>query len=222
MEILYNIWNTQECQLIFKMILIFILSGFIGLERASLSKPAGFRTHVLVGISAVLVMEAGIYLYGKMDVDPTRIAAQLLSGIGFLGAGTILRDGFSVKGLTTAASLLAVTCIGLIIGTGFYLGGIVATIIVYFVLTYSKFFNVKIDSMEELNIIIETDNPKDNLEEIQNKLDENFINIIKLKIIKEDEKEYIKIGGQFRYNANKNKLFTMLMEIDDVKNVSDC
>ena len=100
----------------------------IGMERSSWNKPAGFRTHTLLGISAVLVVLCGEALGQKYNVDPFRIAAQFLSGIGFIGAGTILRDGFNVKGLTTASGLLTVSCIGLCVGTGFYLGSIVATI----------------------------------------------------------------------------------------------
>ena len=115
-EILLNIVESDSFTIIFKLVLIFILSGFIGLERAALSKPAGFRTHVLVGMSGDMTMICGEYLNETKGSDVTRIPAQLLSGIGFLGAGTILRDGFNVKGLTTAASLLVVACLGLCVG----------------------------------------------------------------------------------------------------------
>ena len=74
------------------------------------------------------------------NFDTARIPAQILSGIGFIGAGTILTDGFNVKGLTTATSLLLVTCIGLSIGAGFYLGGVLATFLAYLILSYSKKF----------------------------------------------------------------------------------
>lgn len=219
-EFFQNFLYSQECQLILKLILIFILSGFIGLERASLSKPAGFRTHVLVGISAVLVMECGIYLYDKMDVDPTRIAAQLLSGIGFLGAGTILRDGFSVKGLTTAASLLAVTCIGLIVGAGFYSGGVAATIVVYFVLTYSRIISEKVAHLNEFNLHVEAKNPKEIVEKVQQFLDKYKIEISEMKIISgDDEKEYIKISGLYRDKINKNQMIAGLMSIKNINHV---
>ena len=131
MELLTAIYQNEIFQIVLKLVLITVLSGIIGYERQQQSKPAGFRTYILVAISSVLVMECGNRLYSDIGADPTRIPAQLLSGIGFLGAGTILRDGFNVKGLTTAAGLLAVTCIGLSIGAGFYLGGIVTTFIVY-------------------------------------------------------------------------------------------
>ena len=202
-----EIFYTQECQLVFKLLLIFILSGFIGLERASLSKPAGFGTHVLVGISAVLVMECGIYLYNQIAADPTRIAAQLLSGIGFLGAGTILRDGFSVKGLTTAASLLCVTCIGLVVGAGFYFAGIIATLLVYLILTYSKFISQKVAHFSELNLEIEVKKPREILPKIKEYLDAHNIEISEMNII-EDEKEYIKISGQYKSKINKLISFT--------------
>jgi len=126
-----------EVQSLIKLILGFLLSGIIGAERESLNKPAGFKTHSLIGVSSVLVMLCGEYIAMTSNTDVSRIPAQLLSGIGFIGAGTILRDGLNVKGLTTAASLLAVTCIGLSIGAGFYLGGIITTIIVYFILSHS-------------------------------------------------------------------------------------
>ena len=131
-----NLMSIREFETFFKLVLIVFLSGFVGWERESWSKPAGFRTHVLVGISAVLLMVCGEFLYEKTSSDPTRIPAQLLSGIGFLGAGTILRDGNNVKGLTTAAGLLSVTCIGLAVGAGYYLGAIIATAVVYVVLSY--------------------------------------------------------------------------------------
>lgn len=209
--------GTLHVQLLFKLILIFVLAGLIGLQRAALSKPAGFGTHVLVGISAVLVMECGIYLQYEMNADPTRIAAQLLSGIGFLGAGTILRDGFSVKGLTTAASLLAVTCIGLIVGAGFYFAGIVATIVVYFVLTYSKFISEKVSHSNEFNLQIQVKNEKEILEKMQEFFDEHKIEVTEMKIL-EDE-EYIKISGLYRGKISKNQVMAELISMEDVKQV---
>lgn len=146
-----------EVQSLIKLVLGFILAGIIGSERESLNKPAGFKTHSLIGICSVLVMLCGEYISMNTNADISRIPAQLLSGIGFLGAGTILRDGLNVTGLTTAASLLAVTCIGLCIGAGFYLGGIVATFIVYIILSHShKWFSsqptTQRNQEEEVNV----------------------------------------------------------------------
>ena len=122
-----------------------ILSGFIGFEREHSHRPAGFRTHILVAVSSSLVMLTSVYIFDSqgMTGDVTRMSAQVLSGIGFLGAGTILREGFSVKGLTTAASLWAVACIGIAVGAGFYAGALVATFVIYLTLNSLKRFIVR-------------------------------------------------------------------------------
>ena len=122
-----------------------ILSGFIGFEREHSHRPAGFRTHILVAVGSSLVMLTSVYIFDAqgMTGDVTRMSAQILSGIGFLGAGTILREGFSVKGLTTAASLWAVACIGIAVGAGFYAGAFVATIVIYLTLNSLKRFIVR-------------------------------------------------------------------------------
>ena len=168
MEFMLNIINSFGFQAIVKLVLGFMLAGIIGLERSSWSKPAGFRTHALVGISSVLIMLCGEYMSKTYDIDPSRIPAQLLSGIGFIGAGTILRDGFNVKGLTTAAGLLAVTCIGLSIGAGFYLGGIVTTLIVYVILSYSYKISEKLDHFNILDLQVAiSENVDDALTEVE-------------------------------------------------------
>jgi putative Mg2+ transporter-C (MgtC) family protein len=112
-----------------------ILGGVIGFERERHNKRiAGFRTHILVSVGSALIMLTSIYIfeaYGKITpADPARIAAGVITGIGFLGAGTIIRSGESVKGLTTAASLWTVSGIGLAVGCGFYSAGCVAAVIV--------------------------------------------------------------------------------------------
>lgn len=212
--------NTIEFQTFVKLVLIVILSGIIGFERESWSKPAGFRTHVLVGISAVLVMVCGEYIYNKSGADPTRIPAQLLSGIGFLGAGTILRDGFNVKGLTTAASLLAVTCIGLSVGAGFYLGSIIATAVVYVVLSYSHVLSTKIDRIYTMDLEIVSENPREIMKNIEKVLDQYKFEIANIKIVSDDEnKDCIKVLGKMKEDVNKNKLLIEIMSIDKVNQV---
>ena len=122
-----------------------LLSGIIGFEREHSHRPAGFRTHILVAVGSALVMLTSVFIYGDDATtgDVTRMSAQVLSGIGFLGAGTIIREGFSVKGLTTAASLWAVACIGIAVGAGFYAGAFVATVVIYLTLNSLKRFVVR-------------------------------------------------------------------------------
>lgn len=211
--------GIQEMQTLFKLILIVFLSGFVGFERESWNKPAGFRTHVLVGISAVLVMICGEYLYNITGADPTRIPAQLLSGIGFLGAGTILRDGFNVKGLTTAAGLLAVTCIGLAVGAGYYIGAIIATAVVYAVLSYSHILSDKLEHFNFLDLEVLANSPKETLINIKQILDDSELDIVKLKVDKEKSDKAIKIVARYKDQINKNKIMSDIMEIEKVEEV---
>ena len=121
-----------------RLFLAALLSGCIGYERERHGRAAGLRTHILVCIGSTLVMLTGMYLSdissGRTSVDPTRMGAQVISGIGFLGAGAILRFKASVRGLTTAASLWAVAGLGLAVGSGFYVGASIATAIMLLVL----------------------------------------------------------------------------------------
>jgi putative Mg2+ transporter-C (MgtC) family protein len=114
-----------------RLALALLLSGLIGFEREAGGKPAGMRTHMLVCMGSTLFMlismNAPGFFPGATTVDPGRIAAQVVTGVGFLGAGTIIRAGGSVRGLTTAASIWAVSAIGLAVGVGYYMAAVVAT-----------------------------------------------------------------------------------------------
>lgn len=216
-----SVCQIQEVETLLKLILIVFLSGFIGFERESWNKPAGFRTHVLVGISAVLVMVCGDYLYEQTGADPTRIPAQLLSGIGFLGAGTILREGFNVKGLTTAAGLLAVTCVGLSVGAGYYLGAIIATAVVYAVLSYSHVLSDKLEHYNFFSLEIIAENPKHILNDIKKIINENNLELVTMKIYKEKKESCIKILTKCREKVDTNELISTIMLMDKVKEVRE-
>src|SRR5690606_40468539 len=121
---------------ILRIFLAMIMGGFIGIERELVNRPAGFRTHTLVCMGSALVMTTSQYLFNTysdiVNLDPARLGAQVISGIGFLGAGTIMNDGHRVRGLTTAASLWVVACLGLAVGAGYYAGAVAAFIMSYF------------------------------------------------------------------------------------------
>lgn len=111
-----------------------LFGGVIGYGREKEKRPAGLRTHILVSIGATLAMITNLYIIEKYNVitDPTRFGAQVISGIGFLGAGTIIVTGKNkVRGLTTAAGLWACACMGLAIGAGFYSGAIISCILIF-------------------------------------------------------------------------------------------
>ena len=111
-----------------RLALAAILGGMIGVERELRDREAGLRTHLLVAVGAALFTIAGAYGFGSSGVDPTRVAAQVVTGVGFLGAGAIIRQGLSVRGLTTAASLWLVAAIGMASGAGYWEGALIATL----------------------------------------------------------------------------------------------
>ena len=138
-SLLEFIFSSTTANVFFKLFLAFILSSIIGIERELIHKPAGIKTHTLICMSATLTMALGLYMHEHFpNADPSRLPAQILAGIGFVGAGTIIREGFAVKGITTAASLLSITCIGLAVGAGFYEGAIIATAFIFMILSLTS------------------------------------------------------------------------------------
>ncbi|SDW88591.1 putative Mg2+ transporter-C (MgtC) family protein [Marininema mesophilum] len=130
-----SVWFIPHWEMAVRLLVATVLGGLIGWEREHNNHPAGLRTHILVSVGSCLIMLLSIYGFAafadedKVRLDPSRIAAQVVSGIGFLGAGTILRHGFTVSGLTTAASLWVVAAIGLAAGAGFHFSAVVTTVI---------------------------------------------------------------------------------------------
>ena len=151
--------------IILRVALAVILGGGIGLERQSKNRPAGFRTHILVclGSATIMLLSELIFIkyhsaYG-INPDPMRMGAQVISGIGFLGVGTIIINRrMQVRGLTTAASLWVCACMGLAIGTGFYIGavvGFVCVLIINIALNQFEYMLLKISRYIELYVTFE-------------------------------------------------------------------
>lgn len=128
-----------------RLVVAMLIGMVVGGQRTMTAHPAGIRTHTLVCVGACVVMITSCMIFQEVNSavggtpDPARMGAQVVSGIGFLGAGTILREGLSVRGLTTAASLWAVACLGLATGVGYFSISLMGTVIVFITLT---FFNV--------------------------------------------------------------------------------
>jgi putative Mg2+ transporter-C (MgtC) family protein len=128
------------------------LGGAVGLERELREREAGFRTHMLVSVGSALFTLVSAYGFHEFLVhggnvvraDPTRIAAQIVTGIGFLGAGAIIRQGFSVRGLTTAATLWVVAAIGMASGAGYYSAAVITTALVLFSLWPLRIFAFRV------------------------------------------------------------------------------
>ncbi|MFA5004672.1 MAG: MgtC/SapB family protein [Candidatus Omnitrophota bacterium] len=133
-----------DFEIIGRLLTTFVLSGLVGLERQVHRRTAGLRTHILVGLGSCLIMLTSIYVFDiykdKVALDPTRIAAGVITGIGFLGAGAIIREKEGVKGLTTAASIWVVSGIGLAVGTGFIRTAVYTTVLVLVILHLLRYF----------------------------------------------------------------------------------
>ena len=130
--------SSTDIDLVIRLGSAIVLGGLIGFERELHGKVAGFRTHSLVALGSALIMLVSIHIFevyqGKVGIDPSRIAAQVVSGVGFLGAGTIIRSSAGIKGLTTAAGLWTASGIGLACGLGYFRAAFIATAITLVVL----------------------------------------------------------------------------------------
>jgi len=182
-DIISLLINSTEAQIIFRVLLAVGFGALIGLEREHAHRPAGLRTHILVCVGACLVMLTSEYIYKQYhpfspNTDVARLGAQVISGIGFLGAGTIIRNGSSVKGLTTAASIWVVACIGLATGMGFYFGATIATITIFLCLAYIKRVAGLYDSKKiSLTVTAESNAINGLVENIEKSFTENSIKI---------------------------------------------
>ncbi|EXF27575.1 MgtC/SapB family protein [Finegoldia magna] len=213
-----------------RLILAAILGAVIGIEREIKNRAAGFRTHIIVSVGACLIMLIGIDGIGKFSSDTARdtarIAGQVISGIGFLGAGTILQKKNAVTGLTTAATLWLSAAIGLAVGIGYYEGAIIATVICLVTLIslnkISDLINKK--TIKSYSMIFDTYNfNQDSFYEFTSK---EGVEIRKLDIIDEemDDKSMIEVTFSFNKNYDINGFFKKLKSeynLQSVKSVDD-
>ncbi len=182
----------MEWEALLKIFLAMVFGGIIGLEREIGNRPAGFRTHTLVCMGSALVMLTSEYLintYSDLSIpDPARLGAQVISGIGFLGAGTIIKDGSRVRGLTTAASLWVVACIGIAIGAGFYWGALIAAVFSYITLFLLKKFEGFMTGLRGYDLQVELLNKPGQIARVTGVLGSLNISIRDIKIMPgEDE-----------------------------------
>lgn len=144
-------------QIALRLACAMLVGIIIGLEREYTHRPAGLRTHILVALGACVVSVTGEMLFLQYNSlgatpDPARLSAQVITGVGFLGAGTIMKEGVNVKGLTTAASVWAVACLGIACGYGYYALALLGTGFMFFTLTFVEAFQhrfIHVESSEE-------------------------------------------------------------------------
>lgn len=212
---------------ILRIVTAVIVGGVLGLERGMKNRPAGLRTYMLVCVGACLIMLTNQYLWQVSNAgDPMRLGAQVVSGIGFLGAGTILHEGLTIRGLTTAASLWMVSAIGLAVGSGMFFLSIMATVITMITLvtfhTWEKRFAATSRSDRRF-VRITTSNRNDVIADITGYLTLNGIQVRSLNLKKNKDKNnlvidlYLKLGK----NMESSDYILGLQNIEGVMSVEN-
>lgn len=227
-EIVDMLRGASPAALAVKLLFAVIFGGLIGLDRGRKKRAAGFRTHILVCVGATLAMCISRYLVEVLGLstDVSRLGAQVINGIGFLGAGTMIVTGSQqVKGLTTAAALWSSACMGLAIGAGFYECALVGCLFIYLTITiFNSFEKVLTSRTYNMNInVMLTETAR--LADVIAKLKELNIKIYDTEIINirnlSHESPIVIIEMRLPKRYPHNQIITMLVAIDGVISVEE-
>lgn len=197
-----------------RMLLAFLLGGLIGMERSYKNRPAGIRTHILVCIGSMIAAMTGVYLAvnRKLPTDLSRLGAQVVSGLGFIGGGTILvTKNKKIKGLTTAAGLWATGIIGLALGSGFYEGAIIAAVLVVCVEVFCADLGGKLRKQVEYHIRIGYQD-KSALDRVLRYCKDNRFAISKLQVTGTNDQEQPVYSALISLRSRKFTTIEVLME----------
>lgn len=219
--------------MIFRLVLAAILGGIVGWERERRHKQAGFKTHLLVSLGSALIMLTSIYGFSSellnhpnARFDPARLSAQVVSGIGFLGAGAILRrSNHMISGLTTAATLWLVAGIGLSVGSGFYLPAIVTTVIILLsIMVLGKIESKFLFSSKSGTLKITLFDRPVKLHELTSMLKDANMTVEQMIVVDEtNDENNKKVSLEFRVHSSRGKVMPDLLEriwkVDGVKEV---
>lgn len=215
---------TMTTEFILRLFLAGIMGAIIGLDREYRAKEAGYRTHFLVSLGSALIMIVSQHGFSEIldtpnvNLDPSRIASQVVTGIGFIGAGTIILHKQIVRGLTTAAGIWATSGIGLAIGAGMYTLGISATILTLIGLEVLSFFFKKV-GMKSSVVELTTDN-KETLNQLAKKFNSKDFLIVSFqmdeKMVGEVISYHVTMVIKSKKNNNEGMLLTQLQDFADV------
>ncbi|WWU52845.1 MgtC/SapB family protein [Paraclostridium sordellii] len=202
-----------------RLLIALIIGGLTGLEREKSYQFAGFRTHILVAVGSCITSITSVILFidygGKTSLDPSRLTAQVLSGIGFLGTGAILKNSSGIRGLTTAAGIWATACIGIAIGYGQYTLGILAWVFVLITLYILKNIDKLLFRKKQNILTIEVDDINI-ISTLYNKLEKSQIKINNIDINNGD-KGYI--VNFFIVYDRRIMVEKIILELNDLKNI---
>lgn len=226
---LSSIFNENFTLMATRIFFALLLSGIIGFERESKNHSAGFRTHILVGVSACLMMLLSLYgfeeyilKYENVRFDPARIPSYVISGIGFLGAGTIIVNGVTIRGLTTAASIWAVAGLGLVVGAGMYGEAILTTVVILLSLIFLNNIEKRFHQRKSLVTFHIQVGSNFIMERLLQVIDEYEMKTKKLEIEKENgEHRTIFIELENDKKISKFHLFDRISKLNDVIQVGE-
>ena len=205
-----NFLRFEELMQAARILIAIFLGACIGFEREKYGRPAGLRTHMIVTVASTLAMIVSIY--GFESGDPARLAAQVISGIGFIGAGTIIRGDKDITGITTAATIWICAIIGLACGAGNYFGAFITTVSVLVILSCLTRFESKISKgrKNNSNLFLVIKNEEDTMEKFR-----NFLNKCDLSF---SYIEYKRIENNEDKNLKVNIGFARLTRVEEINN----
>lgn len=220
---MYSLRDISFLSVGIRMVLAVICGGLIGIEREYKRRPAGFRTHILICLGAAMTTLTSQYLFLEKNLytDMARLGAQVVAGVGFIGAGTIIITRRQrVKGLTTAAGLWVAAIIGLTLGAGFYEGGVAATLLLLLAeLVFSKWEYRMLDSAPEINLYMEY-RGRACLEQVLRMYREFDLKLMNMEITRNAEGEKDASCAIFTLRLNKkNTVEEVVRQLHEVKGV---
>ncbi|HHX08419.1 MAG TPA: MgtC/SapB family protein [Chloroflexi bacterium] len=206
-------------QMLLRMGLALILGGIIGFERERDSQPAGLRTHMILVVGACLTMMLSINIADQAGTDPSRMAAQVVSGIGFLGAGAILRYGYNVKGLTTATTLWTMAIVGMSVGMGYYLVATITTVVIMAVLSVLEVLEKKFVRINVIrNIVVDVHDRKGVIREVRKTIGQIADQLLDFSVQKSIKNKHLRIEIAARFNRSE-KVENMVEQISAIDGV---
>ncbi|MEW6457253.1 MAG: MgtC/SapB family protein [Acidobacteriota bacterium] len=211
---------TISQDMIIKLLLSIILGGIIGIEREISGKYAGFRTHILICFGATLMSILSFEFVKGTSGDPSRIAAQVITGIGFIGAGTIIQARGEVRGLTTAASLWAVAGLGLAIGTGNYFISVISTFIILFTLIIFRFLENLISPKYSVHLYeVKTKKTPEVVNEIKKIISQLDLNVESFEIKRKED--FFHVSVSYSGSQSKDKQFLKnILELKEIEEIT--
>ncbi len=227
MQNIISFFTSFEWEYILRIIIACVCGAFVGFERSRRFKDAGIRTHVVVALGSALIMIVSKYGFQDipalemMKVDASRVASNIVTGVGFLGAGVIFFKGDSIKGLTTAAGIWTTAGIGMALGSGMYFIGITAALIMVLTQYFLHRFMKSVDSYTSSTLSVTLENKPGAVIDFRNQLEKNNLTIqtCKIKKIKEENVISLKLVVRIPYDLEFDQI---IKTVEDSSEIISC